>query len=169
MDFTPGIVNVLIEPYKADNRVHTTVAKQLALYVVIHSPMQMVTDLPEHYEGHPAISFLRAVPADWEETRVLNAEIGDYVTIARRARGGDEWYLGSLTDEHARTLRVPLDFLDPGTEYVASIWADADDADWRDNPTAMWIGRKRVTAGTVLDLDLAAGGGQAIRFSPMTP
>ncbi len=169
MDFTPGIVNVLIEPYKADNRVHTTVAKQLALYVVIHSPMQMVTDLPEHYEGHPAIGFLRAVPADWEETRVLNAEIGDYVTIARRARGGDEWYLGSLTDEHARTLRVPLDFLDPGTEYVASIWADAADADWRDNPKAMWIGRKRVTSGTVLDLDLAAGGGQAIRFSPMTP
>lgn len=164
MDFTPGVVNVLIDPAKPDRRVHTTVAKQLALYVVVYSPLQMITDLPENYEGHPALGFLKRVPVDWEETRGLNGAIGDYVTIARRARGTGEWWLGSLTDEQARTLRVATDFLEPGAEYVAYVWADAKDAHWQDNPTAMWVGRKRVTGGHVMELDLAAGGGQAVRF-----
>jgi alpha-glucosidase len=169
MDFTPGIMNVTIEPYKPDNRVPTTVAKQLALYVVIYSPLQMATDLPEHYEGNPAFGFIQAVPVDWEETRVLNAAIGDHVTIVRRERGGDEWYLGSITDENPRTFLVPLDFLEPGIDYEASVYADALGADWQSNPTAMHIGRKRVNADTVLTIDLAPGGGQAIRFRPLEP
>lgn len=167
MDYTPGIFNVLIEPYKEKNRVHTTVAKQLALYVVVYSPLQMVTDLPEHYEGNPAFGFIQAVPVDWEETRVLAGAIGDYVVIARRERGGDAWYLGALTDEDARVLPVPLEFLTPGTEYVAHIYADSPGADYRTNPTPVRITRERVTSATVLRLDLAAGGGQAIRFAPI--
>ena len=179
MDFTPGIFNLGIEPYKPDNRVPTTLAKQLALYVVIFSPLQMVTDLPEHYAGQPAFGFIQDVPTDWEETRVLNGAIGDYVTIARRARSGDarnggarngdEWFLGSVTDETARTLLVPLDFLEPGREYVASIYADGPQADWRNAPEEVRITREKVTAETVLRLSLASGGGQAIRFRPMTP
>ena len=166
MDFTPGIFNTPIEPWKPDNRVPTTVAKQLALYVVIYSPLQMVTDLPEHYVGNPAFGFIQDVPTDWEETRVLNGAIGDYVTIARKERGGDEWYLGSITNESARTLLVPLDFLDGGREYVAYLYADGDRADWKTNPEAVRITRQRVTSGSVMRLDLAPGGGTAVRIVP---
>jgi len=169
MDFTPGIMDVLIEPYKPDNRVHTTVAKQLALYVIIYSPLQMVTDLPENYEGNPAFGFIQSVPVDWHETRVLTAAIGDYVTIARRERDGDEWFLGSITDEHPRTFDVSLNFLEPDIDYVASIYADAPGASHQDNPTAIRITRERVSAESVLRIELAAGGGQAIRFRPLAP
>lgn len=169
MDFTPGIVDVFFNEYRPDNRVHTTVAKQLALYVVIYSPLQMVTDLPENYAGNPAFGFIKTVPADWEETRVLNAAIGDYVTIARRERGGEEWCVGSITDESARTLRVALDFLEPGVDYVASIYADGRGADYLNNPAAVSITRQRVHAETTLDIHLAPGGGQAIRFRPLKP
>ncbi|MBN1826992.1 MAG: glycoside hydrolase family 97 protein [Candidatus Eisenbacteria bacterium] len=164
MDFTPGIMDVLIEPYKPDNRVHTTVAKQLALYVTIYSPMQMAADLPENYEGNPAFGFIREVPVDWEETRFLNGAIGDYVTVARKERGGDDWYLGSLTDEDPRVLLVPLGFLDPGAAYTAYVYADAPGADYRGNPEALSITREKVNAETVMRIDLAPGGGQAIRF-----
>ncbi len=167
MDYTPGVFDVMIEPYRPDNRVHATIAKQLALYVVIYSPLQMVTDLPEHYRGHPGFGFIRAVPVEWDETRVLNGAIGDYVTIVRRERGGDEWYLGSITDEHPRTFAVPLRFLDPGMTYVASVYGDGDGADYRSNPTRMRITREFVTADTLLRIDLAPGGGQAIRFRPL--
>jgi alpha-glucosidase len=167
MDFTPGIFNVLIDPYRPDHRVHTTVAKQLALYVIIYSPLQMVTDLPEHYAGNPAFGFIQNVPVDWEETRVLNAAIGDYVTIVRREREGPEWFLGSITDEHPRTFTVPLDFLEPGRDYVASIYADGAGADVQANPTAVSITRKRVNRDTELRIDLAPGGGQAIRLRPL--
>ncbi len=167
MDFTPGIMDVSIEPYKPENRVHTTVAKQLALYVVIYSPLQMVTDLHENYEGNPAFGFIQNVPVDWEETRVLNGEIGDYITVARRERGGNEWYLGSITDEDPRTLLVPLDFLEEGADYIASIYADGPGADYRGNPKSMHIGRQKVNAETVMKIQLAAGGGQAIRFRPV--
>ncbi len=168
MDFTPGILDVLIES-KPDNRVHTTVAKQLALYVVIYSPMQMVTDLPENYRGNPAFGFIKSVPADWEETRVLNAAIGDYVTVVRRARGGTEWYLGSITDEEPRVFDVALDFLEPDVDYVASIYADGPNADYRGNPLPVSITRKRVDAATRLRIELAAGGGTAVRFRPLEP
>ena len=168
MDFTPGIVNVMIEPYKPNNRVPTTVAKQLALYVVIHSPLQMVTDLPEHYEGEPAFGFIQDVAVDWERSLVLNGAIGDYVTVARKERGGDRWFLGSITDENPRRFDLPLDFLDPGVDYVAYVYADAESAHWETRPTQTSITRKRVDADTVLTLDLAPGGGQAIRFEPLT-
>jgi alpha-glucosidase len=124
----------------------------------------MVTDLPEHYAGNPAFGFIQAVPVDWEETRALNGAIGDYLTIARRERGGDDWYLGSITDEDARTLLVPLEFLDPGRDYTAHVYADDAGADYATSPTALRITRQTVTQDTVLRLDLAPGGGQAVRF-----
>ena len=123
---------------------NTTLAKQLALYVVLYSPLQMAADLPENYLAHPdAFQFIRDVPTDWDDTRVLNARIGDYVTIVRKERGGDDWYLGSVTDEVGRTLEVPLSFLDRDRRYVAEIYRDADDADWKTNPTAYKIERAR--------------------------
>ncbi|MFH1143648.1 MAG: glycoside hydrolase family 97 protein [Candidatus Eisenbacteria bacterium] len=167
LDYTPGILNVLIKPYRPDNRVQGTVAKELALYVTIFSPLQMAADLPAEYAGNPAFGFIKDVAVDWEETRVLNAAIGDYVTIARRERGGDEWYLGSITDEHPRVFLVPLDFLSPEIDYEASIYADGPGADYLDNPTSMRITRERVNARTVLRIGLAPGGGQAIRFRPL--
>lgn len=167
MDYTPGIFHLHLDPWRPQNRVPTTLAKQLALYVVIYSPMQMAADLPEHYAGHPAFGFIRDVPVDWAETRVLGASIGDYVTIVRRARDHDAWYLGSITDETARTLLVPLDFLPPGRPYVASIYADGERAHWLNAPTEVRITRERVDASSVLRLDLAPGGGQAIGFRPL--
>ena len=165
MDFTPGIFDLTYPEYRPDNRVNTTLAKQLALYVVLYSPLQMAADLPENYAAHEdAFQFIRDVPTDWEETRVLDARIGDYVTIVRRERGGDDWYLGSVTDEIGRTLETPLSFLDQGADYIAEIYRDADDADWRTNPTAYTIESRPVDAQTVLHLRLAPGGGQAIRF-----
>lgn len=163
MDFTPGIVS--LEGRK--QAIQTTLAKQLALYVVIYSPIQMVADLPEHYAKHAdAFAFIRAVAVDWERTRVLNGEVGDYVTVARKDRASDDWYLGSLTDENGRVLDVPLSFLDPGRRYVAEIYRDGDAADWRTNPFDFVVEKKAVTSADVLRIRLAAGGGQAIRFSP---
>ena len=102
----------------------TTLAKQLALYVVLYSPLQMAADLPENYEGQPAFQFIRDVAVDWDTTRVLDGRIGDYVAVARRERGGQTWFVGAITDEEGRTLDVPLSFLTPGRRYVAEIYAD---------------------------------------------
>lgn len=168
MDFTPGIVNVMIEPYKPNNRVPTTVAKQLALYVVIYSPLQMVTDLPEHYAGEPAFGFIQQVATDWQRSLVLNGAIGDYVTIARKERVGEEWFLGSITDENPRRFDLRLDFLDPGVEYEALVYADGERAHWETRPTEISITRRRVDADTVLVVELAPGGGQAVRLRPLT-
>ena len=168
MDFTPGVFDLLLDSgNRPNNRVNTTLAKQLALYVVIYSPMQMAVDFPENYEQHrDAFQFIEDVATDWEETRVLNGEIGDYVTIARQQRGSDQWFLGSITDETGRTLQVPLSFLTPGTTYRADIYRDADNSDWQDNPSAYTIEHVEVDSSTVLPLRLAPGGGQAIRFTP---
>lgn len=165
-DFTPGIFDLRFEAARPDNRVNTTLAKQLALYVVIYSPLQMAADLPENYEGHPAFRFIEEVPVDWHTTQVLHAAIGDYVTIVRRERDGDDWYLGSITDEAGRTLEAPLTFLEPDRAYVAEIYADAAAADWETNPQAIDIREVPVDHETVLTLTLAPGGGQAIRFRP---
>jgi alpha-glucosidase len=168
MDFTPGIFDVTYEELRPNNRVNTTLAKQLALYVVLYSPLQMAADLPENYAAHSdAFQFIRDVPADWEDTRVLHARIGDYVTIVRKDRGGDDWYLGSITDETGRSLEAPLSFLDRDRTYVAEIYRDADDADWKTNPTAYKVEQREVDANTVLPLRLAPGGGIAIRFHPL--
>jgi alpha-glucosidase len=172
MDFTPGIFDLLIQrgtgrPRRPDEpRVRTTLAKQLALYVVIYSPLQMAADLPENYERQPAFQFIRDVAVDWDTTRVLDARIGDYVAVARRERGGHAWFVGAITDEQRRTLDVRLSFLTPGRRYVAEIYADGPGADWLDNPLPVTITRRPVTASTRLRLVLAPGGGQAIRIRP---
>ncbi len=169
MDFTPGIFDLARgaergEPWAP--RVRTTLAKQLALYVVLYSPMQMAADLPENYEGKPAFQFIRDVAVDWDTTRVLDGRIGDYVAVARRERGGQTWFLGAITDEKARTLDVSLSFLQPGKPYVAEIYADGPKASWVDNPLPVTISSRPVTSRTRLQLALAPGGGQAIRIRP---
>jgi alpha-glucosidase len=169
MDYTPGIFDLLFEEaQRPNNRVNTTLAKQLALYVVIYSPLQMVADLPENYENHPAFQFIMDVPVDWEDTLVLHAQIGDYVTIARQDRHSEDWYIGSITDENGRTLETQLSFLVPNEVYVAEIYADGVDADWESNPLSYDISRFLVDHNTTLKLKLAPGGGQAIRLRPAT-
>ncbi|KAB2870418.1 MAG: glycoside hydrolase family 97 protein, partial [Bacteroidales bacterium] len=122
MDYTPGIFNIKLKPYKPNNQVNNTLAQQLALYVVIYSPIQMAADLPENYEGHSAFQFIRDVAVDWEQTKVLNGEVGDYITVARQERGTDRWFIGSVTDENARDLTVKLDFLEKGKKYQATMY-----------------------------------------------
>ena len=167
MDFTPGIFDLLFEEPRPENRVNTTLVKQLALYVVIYSPLQMVADLPENYAKHPEVfQFIRDVPVDWEDTVVLHAKIGDYVTIARKERDGDDWFLGSITDEQSRNLEASLSFLDAGRKYIVEIYRDSEHADWKSNPYGYEIERREVDAQTKLQLRLAPGGGQAIRITP---
>ncbi len=168
MDFTPGVFDLKLDSgERPDDQVSTTLAKQLALYVVLYSPMQMAVDFPEVYEQKlDAFQFIRDVAVDWEETRALDAKIGDYVTIARKERGGEDWYLGSLTDEHGRVLPTPLSFLDRDRTYLAQIYRDGDDAHYDDNPESYVVEEREVDSNTVLTLRLAPGGGQAIRFSP---
>jgi alpha-glucosidase len=169
-DYTPGIVDLHFDRYRAANRVNHTLAKELALYVVIYSPLQMAADLPEHYEADPApFRFIKAVPTDWERTIVLDAEIGQFATIARKDRGSEAWYLGSITNEEGRLLRVPLHFLDEGKRYIAEIYRDGENADWRTNAQDIVVEERTVDRSTVLTLRLAAGGGQAIRFRPAAP
>ena len=165
LDYTPGIFDVTYDEYKPDNRVRSTLAKQLALYVVLYSPLQMAADLIENYEANPAFEFIADVPVDWDETRVLNGEIGDFVTIARRS--GESWFIGSITDENERVLTVDLSFLRPGKIYTAKIYADAPDADWETNPTAIDIREEQVDKETILTLELVRGGGQAISIMPV--
>ena len=169
MDFTPGIFDLHFPQARPNNRVNTTLAKQLALYVVLYSPLHMAADLPENYEANPeAFRFIEDVPTDWENTRVLHARIGDYVTIVRQERDGEDWYLGSVTDDTGRTLEAPLSFLEPGRTYVAEYYSDGPMADWEDNPYAMDIGSVLVDSSTMWTIRLAPGGGQAVRFRPAT-
>lgn len=165
LDYTPGIFNIKFDEYKDKNQANTTLAKQLALYITLYSPLQMAADLPEHYEGNPALQFIRDVAVDWDETRVINAEIGDYLTIARKAKGKDEWFIGSATDENPRSFEVSLDFLSPGQNYKAQIYADAPDAHWDKNPVSISISQQTVTNKDKLKLQLAPGGGVAIRIA----
>ncbi|MFO7446885.1 MAG: glycoside hydrolase family 97 protein [Ignavibacteriaceae bacterium] len=169
MDFTPGTFDILFEDDPpVDNRANTTIAKQLAYFVVLYSPLQMASDLPENYEAKPDLfKFILDVPADWAATKVLNASIGNYITVVRKDRNSDNWYLGSMTDEEGRLLEVPLSFLDPGKKYTAEIYRDGLKADWITNPLDYEIIEQTVDISTVLELRLAAGGGQAIRFTPV--
>ena len=169
MDFTPGIFDILLSKTGAPHtneepRVRTTLAKQLALYIVLYSPLQMAADLPENYEGKPAFQFIKDVAVDWDTTRVLEGRIGDFVAVARKTRGKDEWFVGAITDENARTLDVALDFLPRGKTYVAEIYADAPGANWRTNPLPVAISTKTVTSTSRLKIAMAPGGGQAIRL-----
>lgn len=165
MDFTPGIFGMTT---RSPDGVATTWAKQLALYVTIYSPIQMAADVLENYEANPGpFQFIKDVVTDWEDTRVLNGEVGDYVTIVRKDRNSDQWFLGAITDEEPRALKAPLSFLDPGRRYRAEIYRDAAGAHWKTNREAIEILTQEVTAGDTLDLRLAPGGGQAIRFVPL--
>ncbi|OHT19081.1 glycoside hydrolase family 97 protein [Edaphosphingomonas haloaromaticamans] len=165
MDYTPGIFDITHGKAEVTERVQSTLATQLALYVVLYSPVQMAADLPENYEARPdAFQFIRDVPTDWETSRTLAGEIGDYIVVARQPRGGKDWFLGALTDEEARTLGQPLTFLTPGKRYEAQIYRDGPDADYRTNPTALVTERRIVTSKDVLTFNLAPGGGTAIRF-----
>jgi len=166
MDFTPGVLSLT---GRGGQEIQSTLAKQLALYVVIYSPIQMAADLPEHYAQHmDAFRFIEDVPTDWETSRMLNGEVGDYATIARKQRGGQDWYLGSVTDEQPRTLVVKLDFLDPGRKYEAQVYRDGDGADWHGDARFRFARETRaVTAADSLTLKLAPGGGEAIRFKAL--
>lgn len=164
MDYTPGVLSLM---GKEGNRVASTIAKQLALYVVIYSPIQMVTDLPENYARFPGLfEFIKQVPTDWSATRVLNGQVGDFVTFARKDRKSRDWYLGAVTDGEERRLSIPLDFLDRGRRYRATIYRDGPGAHWETRPFEHVIETRTVTARDTLDLWLAAGGGAAIRFVP---
>jgi len=168
MDFTPGIFNLMHQGPDSELRVPSTLMQQLALYVVFYSPIQMAADLPENYEARPdAFQFVRDVPTDWEESVALAGEVGDFVVWARKQRGGDDWYLGAITDEQARQIEVPLRFLEADRRFVATIYRDGDNADWKTNPYDYVIERRNVSNGDTLELHLAAGGGTAIRFQPV--
>jgi alpha-glucosidase len=163
MDFTPGVLSLT---GAGGSRILSTIAKQLALYVVLYSPIQMAADLPENYARFPKpFQFIKDVPTDWYETRVLNGEVGDYVTMARKDRNSEDWYLGAITDEQPRTLNVKLDFLDAGRRYRATIYRDGADAGFAGNPASIEIETREVGAADALALKLAPGGGQAIRFA----
>lgn len=163
-DYTPGIFNILFDK-KSAFRVHTTLSKQLALYVVIYSPMHMAADLPENYGNHPAFKFIEDVPVDWEDTKIINGSIGEYITTVRKDRNSTDWYLGSITNEEARSFEIKLDFLTPGKTYYAEIYQDGKDTDVEKNPLPVDINKQEVNSTKSLTLTLAAGGGTAIRFS----
>ncbi len=165
MDFTPGIFDVAHGQTDVTRRVQSTMATQLAEYVVIYSPIEMAADLPENYEAHlDAFQFIRDVPTDWETSKTLQGEIGDYIVVARLQRGGNDWYLGALTDENARKLTQELSFLTTGKRYEAQIYRDGPGADYRTNPEAIKIEHRIVTSKDKIVLDMAPGGGTAIRF-----
>ncbi|MBD8642351.1 glycoside hydrolase family 97 protein [Stenotrophomonas sp. CFBP 13724] len=166
MDYTPGVLSLKGRHGQA---IPSTLARQLALYVVLYSPIQMAADLPEHYQQHlDAFQFIKDVAVDWEQTRVLDGEVGDFVTIVRRDRNSRDWFLGSITDEHGRVLPVSLGFLEPGVRYTAEIYRDGDGADFRTNPFAFARETREVTSSDQLTLILGPGGGQAIRFKKGT-
>jgi len=172
MDYTPGIFDIKLD-FMGDlphGQVQTTLAKQLALYVTMYSPLQMAADLVENYERHlDAFQFIKDVAVDWDETRYLEAEPGDYLTIARKAKGTGNWFVGGITDEHARTANLSLDFLEPGKKYVATLYADAKDADYQTNPTAYQIKKGVVTSKSKLAIKLARSGGFALSIHEATP
>ena len=163
MDFTPGVLSLR---GAKGMRIQSTVAKQLALYVVLYSPVQMAADLPENYEKHlKAFRFIKDVPVDWAETRVLNGEVGDYVTMARKDRHSEDWYVGAITDEQPRTLSASLGFLNEGQRYWATIYRDGKGAGYDANGHALDIEVRPVSRHDHLQIVLAPGGGQAIRIS----
>jgi len=177
MDFTPGIFD--LEPGKrppvredmprhgTENRPQTTLAKQLALYVVLYSPIQMAADLPENYEARmDAFQFIKDVPVDWEDSLAIDGSVGEFVTFARKDRDSEDWYVGTLTNEDPRGVSIPLDFLDTDKTYLAEIYRDGEGANWRDNPYAIAIETRPVKKGDRLAFELGASGGAAIRLRP---
>jgi glucan 1,4-alpha-glucosidase len=170
MDYTPGIFKM--KGYSAsapDRQMHTTLCKQLALYVTLYSPLQMVADLPENYDLHKdAFQFIRDVTTDWDDTRVLGAEPGDYIYIARKQKDSPNWFVGAITDENNRTADLSLSFLDKGKKYLATIYRDGADADWKTNAESYMIEKFNVDSDARLKIELARGGGAAISIFPAT-
>ena len=165
MDFTPGILSL---KGKGDTPILSTLAKQLALYVVIYSPIQMAADLPENYKANPGpFQFIKDVAVDWDDTRMLAGEVGDLAVFARKARNSPEWFLGAVGDEQERHFDVSLGFLDPGRRYEAQIYRDGDNADYRTNPRSIVIEKRIVTSKDRLAERIAPGGGTAVRFVPI--
>lgn len=179
MDYTPGIFDLQLlnsvnhnyaklttnaqrKAYHFKHRVKSTLAHQLALYVVFYSPLQMAADLPENYEGHPAFQFIRDVPVDWADTKVLDAEIAQYVVTARKDKHTDNWFVGGITNGAPRTYTIDFSFLDEGASYTAVLYADAPDADWDMNPAKYQINSQSVTKGSKLEVKMAPGGGFAL-------
>ena len=167
MEYTPGVLDVEIKQGYPGKRVHGTTAQQLAMYVVFYSPIQMLADLPENYEGVPSMQFLKDVPTDWADTKVLNGEIGEYITTVRKDENSADWYLGSMTNEKARDLEVSLSFLDKNATYEAQIYTDAKGTDETHNPESVEITKKAVKASDVIKLHLGGAGGTAIRFKKL--
>ncbi|MDR1004194.1 MAG: glycoside hydrolase family 97 protein [Prevotellaceae bacterium] len=172
MDYTPGIFDITLS-FRGDEphgRVQTTLCKQMALYLTMPSPLQMAADLIENYEKHlDAFQFIKDVAVDWDESKYLEAEPGDYITVARKAKGTDNWFAGGITDEHARTAAFTLDFLEPGKQYVATLYADGKDADYQANPTSYQIKKGIVTSKTRMNIKLARSGGFALSLIAATP
>lgn len=169
MDYTPGIFKIKMSYYDSSKtyQVHTTLAKQLALYVTMYSPLQMAADLPENYNRRmDAFQFIKDVAVDWDDTKILEAEPGDYISTARKAKGTEKWFIGAITDENGRNAVLPLNFLNAGQKYIATIYRDADKAHWKENPEAYVIEKFIVDAKTVVKLKLAPGGGAAISIMP---
>ena len=172
MDYTPGIFDTKLD-FMGDlphGQVQTTLAKQLALYVTLYSPLQMAADLVENYEKHmDAFQFIKDVAVDWDDSKYIEAEPGDYITVARKAKGTDNWFVGGITDENARTADFTLDFLTPGKQYVATLYADGKDADYKENPTSYRIKKGIVTAKTKMSVKEARSGGFALSLIEATP
>ena len=172
MDYTPGIFDTKLD-FMGDlphGQVQTTLCKQLALYVTMYSPLQMAADVIENYESRmDAFQFIKDVAVDWDESRYLEAEPGDYLTIARRAKGTDNWFVGGITDENARKIELKLDFLDADKKYVATLYADGKDADYKENPTAYQIKKGIVTSKTKISVQEARSGGFALSLIEAAP
>ncbi len=166
IDFTPGVFNIKFNEYKEENQINTTLAHQLALYVVIYSPLQMACDLPEHYtldgQTHPAFQFIADVGVDWEQSMVLDGEIGDFVVMAREEKASGNWFVGGITNEEARTQSLDFSFLPQGKTFKATLYKDAPDAHWDNNPEAYEISTMEVDSTTNMTIEMAAGGGFAM-------
>lgn len=165
MDYTPGIFETHCSAMNPGNtsQVRSTLARQLALYVTMYSPLQMAADVPEHYEQYAdAFQFIKDVALDWDKSLYLEAEPGDYITIARKAKGTGNWFVGCTSDENGHESRLSFDFLEPGKKYIATVYADAKDADWKNNPQAYTIRKGVLTNKSKLNLKAASGGGYAI-------
>jgi len=166
MDFTPGILSL---EGKGNTPILSTLAKQLALYIVIYSPVQMAADLPENYKANPGpFQFIKDVAVDWDDTRMLAGEVGDLAVFARKTRNSPEWFLGAVGDEQERHFDVSLSFLDAGKRYEAQIYRDGDNADYRTNPRSIVIEKRIVTSADRLAARIAPGGGTAVRFVPLS-
>lgn len=167
MDYTPGIMETDLASHGHGNSSHpgTTIARQLALYLTMPSPLQMACDRPDSYLKYAdAFEFIKVVPVDWRTSVYLEAEPGDYITVARQDKNSEDWYIGAITDENSRTAKVKLDFLPKGKKYVATIYADGKDADYRTNPKSYNIYSKNVDCKSTLTLQLAPGGGAAVQL-----